>query len=100
MKLINYILVLVIIPVMYSCAKQEEDKLVTSESNNTAPSSHVKTYAVSAGSSQCPYGGVQREMGIDDNMTGTLDASEVDKTDYVCTGSPGASEIMQLLSIH
>ena len=31
------------------------------------------------------------EMGIDDNMNGTLDSSEVDKTEYVCNGEPGTA---------
>jgi len=101
MKLINLFFISIIISFISSCAKQEEDKLVTSESKNAAPSSHVKTYAIASGSSKCTYGGVQIEMGIDDNMNGVLDASEVDSTDYVCNGSPGtdATALNSLLSV-
>lgn len=30
-------------------------------------------------------------MGIDDNLNGSLDASEVDKTEYVCNVAPGGN---------
>ncbi len=39
---------------------------------------------------QCPNGGVKIEMGIDENGNGTLDAEEIDKTEYVCNGSDGS----------
>lgn len=33
---------------------------------------------------QCTFGGVQIDSGLDDNADGTLDASEIDATEYVC----------------
>ena len=46
---------------------------------------------LASGSTSCTYGGVKIEMGIDDDINGTLDSSEVDKTEYVCNGAPGSS---------
>ena len=89
-KYFSILISLFLISLILSCAKQDENKL-TEEQQSAPPSSHVKTFVVAVGSSQCAYGGVQIEMGIDDNMNGALDASEVDKTDYVCNGSPGAA---------
>ena len=51
----------------------------------------MKTSLLSSGSSECLYGGVKIESGIDENKNGILDDNEVDKTQYVCHGSPGGS---------
>lgn len=45
--------VMIIMPMLYSCAVPEESE---TETQNAAPSSHVKTYTVAVGSSQFPYG--------------------------------------------
>lgn len=39
----------------------------------------------------CPYGGTKITSGIDDNDNGTLEASEVDSTAYVCDALPTAA---------
>ena len=99
MKPLNLFFIIILTSFMFSCAAPEEsatsaDAAAASGTNggdNPASSNHVRTTLVSSGSSQCTYGGVQIEMGIDENMNGMLDESEVDKTDYVCNGSPGSS---------
>jgi len=39
----------------------------------------------------CASGGVRVSSGLDANDNGTLDASEVTKTQYVCNGAPGGN---------
>ncbi|MBI4082735.1 MAG: hypothetical protein HY423_09005 [Candidatus Lambdaproteobacteria bacterium] len=39
------------------------------------------------------YGGITVETGIDDNGNGVLDAAEVDATQIVCNGAPGATGV-------
>lgn len=39
----------------------------------------------------CTYGGTRITSGVDDNDNGTLEASEVDSTAYVCDGQPAAT---------
>ena len=50
------------------------------------------TTTLSAGSSNsnCPDGGVQIDVGVDDNDNGVLDSSEIDQTTYICNGGDGA----------
>src|SRR5512138_3500369 len=54
------------------------------------PSVAYRTKAVLPGSAECTYGGVQVDAGVDENGNGVLDAAEVDGTEYVCNGAPGA----------
>ena len=89
MKSLNLLLITIIIPFIYSCAKESDSPESTKQ--NASPSSHVKMTTLASESTSCTYGGVKIEMGIDDNMNGTLDSSEVDKTEYVCNGAPGSS---------
>ena len=88
MKSVKMLLITTIIPFVYACANSDT---ATTAEQNASPSSHVRSTLLAYGSSSCTYGGVQVEMGIDDNMNGTLDSSEVDKTEYVCNGAPGAT---------
>ena len=88
MKSLNLLLITIIIPFIYSCSKADSPQ---STKQNVSPSSHVKMTTLASESTSCTYGGVKIEMGIDDDMNGTLDASEVDKTEYVCNGAPGTS---------
>ena len=87
MKSLNLLLITIIIPFIYSCAKESDSPESTKQ--NASPSSHVKMTTLASESTSCTYGGVKIEMGIDDNMNGTLDSSEVDKTEYVCHGTAG-----------
>jgi hypothetical protein len=48
-----------------------------------------KTATVAAGT-QCPFGGVRVDTGIDQNGSGALDANEVTGSEYVCNGAPGS----------
>ena len=89
MKSLNLLLITIIIPFIYSCAKESDSPESTKQ--NASPSSHVKMTTLASESTSCTYGGVKIEMGIDDDMNGTLDASEVDKTEYVCNGATGAT---------
>ena len=41
--------------------------------------------------SNCADGGLKIEVGLDDNNDGSLQASEVDQTQYVCDGADGAN---------
>ncbi len=43
--------------------------------------------------SNCAYGGIKVETGIDDNGNGVLDTSEVDATEYVCNGADGSGVV-------
>ena len=47
--------------------------------------------ALSSGNVNCPAGGIQFDSGIDDNSNGTLEAPEIDQTEYVC--NPGATSL-------
>ena len=91
MKSLNLLLITIIIPFLYSCSKADSPQ---STKQNVSPSSHVKMSTLASGSTSCTYGGVKIEMGIDDDINGTLDSSEVDKTEYVCNGAPGSSGSM------
>ena len=50
------------------------------------------TTTLSAGSSNsnCPDGGVQIDVGVDDNDNGILDSIEIDQTTYICNGADGS----------
>ncbi|MGK5090859.1 hypothetical protein WDW89_02445 [Deltaproteobacteria bacterium TL4] len=67
-------------------------------------SSAVVTKTVQPGE-QCPFGGVQIEMGIDRDGSGTLDEKEVTKFEVVCNGirgpvgASGAIGVSTLLNI-
>ena len=89
MKSLNLLLITIIIPFIYSCSKEADSAQSTEQ--NASPSSHVKMSTLASDSTSCTYGGVKIEMGIDDNMNGTLDSSEVDKTEYVCNGTDGTA---------
>ena len=89
-KILNIILILIFSITVISCAKKSGGDGSSTTTQNKSPSSHTRTTLVSS-SSDCPNGGVKIEMGIDDNMNGTLDSSEVDKTEYVCNGTDGTA---------
>ena len=94
MKYLNLILSSIIIPFIYSCSKEADSPESTEQ--NASPSSHVKMSTLASDSTSCTYGGVKIEMGIDDNMNGTLDSSEVDKTEYACNGVAGITPSAQI----
>ena len=49
----------------------------------------VTTY-LGTGGANCPDGGVQMDVGVDDNGNGVLDSSEIDQTTYICNGADGS----------
>lgn len=53
-----------------------------------APGSVVATTDEAAGTN-CEFGGVRVDHGLDDNFDGVLDAEEIDGTTYVCDGATG-----------
>jgi hypothetical protein len=53
---------------------------------NETPGTLVQVNPVQPGS-DCEYGGVAIESGVDTNMNGVLDPSEVTSTQYVCNGA-------------
>src|SRR6266498_4256325 len=62
------------------------------------PSVAYQTNTVGPGAA-CPNGGVQVNVGIDDNVNGTLETTEIDGTEYVCHGAPGVDGKTALVSI-
>jgi hypothetical protein len=54
------------------------------------PTAAYRTLTLAPGT-QCPAGGVQVDMGVDDNANGTLDTAEIDSTEYVCNGLDGTA---------
>ena len=94
-NILHIILILIISITVISCAKESGGDGTSSTEQNKSPSSHARTTFVSS-SSDCPNGGVKIEMGIDDNMNGTLDSDEVDKTEYACNGVAGIKPSAQI----
>ena len=56
------------------------------------PSTAVNTIVLEPGDEDCPFGGIRVESGIDENGNGVLDPEEVDTTEKVCNGAPGAGQ--------
>ena len=48
------------------------------------------TTNLGTGGPNCPDGGVQMDVGVDDNGNGVLEASERDQTTYICNGADGS----------
>ena len=68
------------------------DPAAPSSGQPPAPSGLAKTLAVAvseATGTNCPYGGVKVNAGVDANGNGVLDSSEVSSVQYVCNGAPG-----------
>ena len=63
----------------------------------TNPSTIVSGVSIlssdTVGMTACPNGGIVVTAGIDENSNGTLDATEVDVTDYVCHGLVGSTGV-------
>src|SRR5688572_24592039 len=49
--------------------------------------------------SNCQYGGLKIEAGIDDNRNELLEPGEVDNTNYVCNGQPGNNASKNLIKV-
>ena len=54
---------------------------------------------INPGDTDCPYGGIKVESGIDENQNGLLDAGEVDTTQKVCNGADGVNGLNTLVTI-
>ena len=62
----------------------------SSTDDPTSPSSAARRVVFEDNQHGCPYGGVLVQTGIDENRNGTLDDDEVDASEAVCNGAPGA----------
>ena len=62
----------------------------SSTDDPTSPSSAARRVVFEDNQHGCPYGGVLVQSGIDENRNGTLDDDEVDASEAVCNGAPGA----------
>ena len=47
------------------------------------------TTALTENNSSCPDGGIQIDVGIDEDESGSLEAVEIDQTSYICNGADG-----------
>ena len=61
----------------------------STDDDPTSPSTAARKVDLAPGD-QCAYGGVLVQTGIDENRNGTLDDDEVDASEAVCNGAPGA----------
>lgn len=59
-----------------------------------APSLVAASIAVAPGD-PCANGGIRVDVGIDDNRNGQLDPAEIDTSEYVCNGAPGATSLVR-----
>ncbi|MCP4754067.1 MAG: hypothetical protein GY866_24545 [Proteobacteria bacterium] len=75
--------------VLIGCKTTEEetDETTPVVENNSSTAASASTVPV--GDSNCPFGGIKVETGIDENGNGDLDSNEVDNTEYVCNGANG-----------
>lgn len=82
----KYLLIILLATVLLGCAPGGKSN---EETIQTPPSTAVLTRQIAPGNEQCPNGGIQIEIGIDDNFNSTLDSDEVDKIEIVCHGRDG-----------
>ncbi|MGK5091135.1 hypothetical protein WDW89_03855 [Deltaproteobacteria bacterium TL4] len=106
-KLKPYLLSLCAIPLILSCSNlpqedmQTEDVPSESQAQQTPSPSTVSeafpsvltTSRELAAVNGCPNGGVEIELGIDANLNGTLDTSEINKTEILCHGTEGTDGV-------
>ena len=73
-----------------SSGSSTDDPSPTGDSSTPPPSSAARKVEFDGDRHGCRYGGVLVQTGIDDNSNGTLDDDEVDASEAVCNGAPGA----------
>ena len=66
----------------------KSEKLCNGQSGSNGLNSLVAFSDEPAGSN-CPYGGMRVDSGLDDNGNGTLDSGEIDQTGFVCSHIAG-----------
>ncbi|MDO6558445.1 alkaline phosphatase [Paraglaciecola chathamensis] len=86
----NLKLSLIALAVMGLSACDGDDGTNGTDGSNGVNSLIVQT-ALAAGDANCPNSGVQIDSGIDADSSGTLESSEIDSTEYVC--SPGVTTV-------
>ena len=62
----------------------------STDDDPTSPSTAARKVEFEGDRHGCRYGGVLVQTGIDENRNGTLDDDEVDASEAVCNGAPGA----------
>ena len=87
MKNVNLSLIALAVMGLTACVDDGDDG--TNGSNGT--SSLIVQTALATGDVNCPNSGVQIESGIDADASGTLESTEINATEYVCT--PGVTSV-------
>ncbi len=62
--------------------------------------SALVTTSDEAAGANCANGGVRVDFGVDDDADGTLDATEIDGTDYVCNGEDAAQALIETTIVY
>lgn len=88
-----------LLPVFFliSCFNEGSSSTVTTESTHSVAAA---TKIIPVGDTDCPYGGILVETGIDENGNGVLDSTEVDESENVCNGVPGSDGNVSLIDIN
>ncbi len=89
------ILLAVSFSILLTACGAEESETDTTDN----PSSVVFQQRSLAITSTCSFGGVELDTGIDVNLNGVLDASEISNTELICNGEPGLSALIQTVSL-
>lgn len=87
-----------LLPVFFliSCFGGGSSSTVTTDTTHSVAAA---TKIIPVGDTDCPYGGVLVETGIDENGNGVLDSTEVDESQKVCNGAPGSDGNISLVDI-
>lgn len=59
--------------------------------DGTTGATSLVNVSVVAADAACPNGGLKIDVGVDDDRDGTLDAAEIDQSQFVCNGSNGST---------
>ena len=92
-----FMLLLVVMVILGGCDLAENNGYGSSTpkmySLGKAAAVKTKTFAANE---TCEYGGIQVDIGIDENGNGFLDNNEVDNTEYVCNGQEGLASMISI----
>ncbi|MBF0239936.1 MAG: hypothetical protein HQM12_19725 [SAR324 cluster bacterium] len=80
-----------------SSPQKGQSKTVAAETaTGSSLESNILTQRQLASSEACANGGIEIQMGFDQNQNGFLDADEVTETETVCNGNNGAQSLVQM----
>lgn len=77
----------------------EHVEYVCSGEDGAAGLDNLASVTAEAPGANCADGGIRVDLGLDDDENGTLDAGEIETTQYLCAGSPGLPGINSLVSV-